>query len=74
MRQGDNLIREGWEITHANGEITDLAPGKYVEVRITDSGIGMDADRLMKACEPFFTTKPYSQEQLAHQLQRVLDG
>ncbi|MGZ4561647.1 MAG: ATP-binding protein, partial [Mycobacteriaceae bacterium] len=35
-----------------------LAPGRYVCVRVSDSGIGMTPDVLDQAFEPFFTTKP----------------
>ncbi len=34
-----------------------LAPGSYVNLSISDSGIGMDADTLRRAAEPFFSTK-----------------
>lgn len=36
----------------------ELAPGRYVCVRILDTGAGMDAPTLARAVEPFFTTKP----------------
>lgn len=35
-----------------------LRPGRYVRLRVADSGAGMDAATLARATEPFFTTKP----------------
>ena len=34
-----------------------LRPGRYVRLTLRDTGEGMDADTLMRATEPFFTTK-----------------
>ncbi len=40
---------------------TDLAPGDYVFVAVTDTGTGMSEDVLRNVFEPFFTTKPPGQ-------------
>ena len=35
-----------------------VAPGHYVMVAVTDTGVGMPPDVIAKAFDPFFTTKP----------------
>ncbi|MDB6083970.1 MAG: putative two-component sensor histidine kinase transcriptional regulatory protein, partial [Gammaproteobacteria bacterium] len=35
-----------------------LRPGTYIRIQIADTGCGMDSATLVKAIEPFFSTKP----------------
>jgi PAS domain S-box-containing protein len=46
--------------TYAAGR-PGLKPGRYVRIRVTDTGSGMDAATLQRVFEPFFTTKPKGQ-------------
>ncbi len=39
------------------GEVSGLAPGHYVALRVRDTGCGMDASTLSRVFQPFFTTK-----------------
>ncbi len=35
----------------------DLLPGEYIQIKIKDSGLGIEQDHLHKIFDPFFTTK-----------------
>jgi signal transduction histidine kinase/CheY-like chemotaxis protein len=39
----------------------DIEPGDYVEIEVTDSGVGISQDLISRVFEPFFTTKPTGQ-------------
>ena len=61
MPEGGTLL-----IETANVEVDEsyasarpgLTPGRYVRLRVSDDGVGMDPRTLEHAFEPFFTTKP----------------
>jgi CheY-like chemotaxis protein len=48
------------DTTYAAGR-PGLEPGRYVRIRVTDTGSGMDGATLQRVFEPFFTTKPKGQ-------------
>src|SRR3984893_18120994 len=62
MPQGGDLTFSAVSETMAPGrEYPTLKAGPYIRISVADSGIGMDAATLLRAREPFFTTKPKGQ-------------
>jgi signal transduction histidine kinase len=46
-------IDDGYAAAHP-----EVVPGQYVMMSVSDSGSGMDAQTIIQAFEPFYTTKP----------------
>ncbi len=57
MPAGGPLIISAYEENLLQGNSLRLAPGKYVCLSLEDKGEGMTQDTIIRATEPFFTTK-----------------
>lgn len=55
MAEGGTITIEAARDSAAG--VADLKPGRYVRLSVRDTGVGMDAETLARAAEPFFTTK-----------------
>ena len=65
MDPGGRLIVEASAISiedaTAASPLVEVRTGRYVRIRVTDTGRGMSADTREHAFEPFYTTKPLGQ-------------
>ena len=57
MPDGGKILIEGVELAPEKCIGLKLAEGRYIQLSVSDEGLGMDADTLARAREPFFTTK-----------------
>src|SRR5262249_43930534 len=61
IRALTNLIRNGLQASEAPQPVriqAELTTGDHIRLTVVDQGIGMSAQDLARAGEPFFTTKP----------------
>ena len=59
MPQGGKIMMETANVKIRDEDRDlDLQPGRYVMLKVTDTGHGMDSATLSHVFEPFFTTKP----------------
>jgi PAS domain S-box-containing protein len=57
--RGNGRVTIATSVAVVSNEANDLAPGTYVQIAISDNGVGMEDKVKMRAFEPFFTTKEF---------------
>jgi signal transduction histidine kinase len=58
MPDGGRLTIATDLVTRTDGEPAGVLPtGRYARLRVTDTGVGMDREHLIRIFDPFFTTK-----------------
>ncbi|MFN3671073.1 MAG: response regulator [Bosea sp. (in: a-proteobacteria)] len=54
IEAGNAFLDDAYAAAH-----TDVSPGQYVQISVTDTGTGMTREVMEQAFEPFFTTKSH---------------
>jgi PAS domain S-box-containing protein len=58
MPRGGRLVVSVLDSVELDGTLySELPAGRYVELRVEDTGVGMSSDQLERIFEPFYTTK-----------------
>jgi len=57
MPAGGAISIDAHELTVGENDAAGVKAGSYINLRVIDSGSGMDEETLRRATEPFFTTK-----------------
>ena len=57
QEQGGRLGIELVQVELAPGDVSDLPPGPYARLRVTDSGHGIEPEIMQRIFDPYFSTK-----------------
>ena len=61
MPEGGTLTFASTTIELAGGQEPALEPGRYVQLSISDTGVGIDDEKKKRLFEPFFSAQPFGQ-------------